>query len=266
MPDIIYRIILILAGLVLAGMALGAFWVVFLMINAILINPKKIYTKHSKYHRFLLNFSTLLALPGAGVKLHVTGLDKLPESGRFVLMGNHRSKFDPIVTWRVLMDRDVAYISKPENFKVFCFGRIIRKCCFLPINRTDPRDSLKTFMKAAELLKSDTVSVGIYPEGTRSKNLELLPFHDGTMKVAQMAKVPIVVVTTRGTENIAHNFPFRNTDVYIDFIETIPVEFVTSNSSHVISKRVREDMENVLGSYDNKVQEFLDSDVALNDQ
>ncbi len=248
MPVIIYKLLLILAWIIIAVFALAALWVVFLMINAILIDPKKIYTKHSKYHRFLLNFSTVLALPGAGVKLHVTGLEKLPAEGRFVLMGNHRSKFDPIVTWRVLMDRDVAYISKPENFKVFCFGRIIRKCCFLPINRTDPRESLKTFMKAAELLKNDTVSMGIYPEGTRSKTLELLPFHDGTMKVAQMAKVPIVVVTTRGTENIAHNFPFRNTDVYVDFIETIPSDFVTSNSSHVISARVREDMEKILGS------------------
>ncbi len=247
MPVIIYKILLILARIVIAAFGAAALWVVFLMINAILISPKKIYTKHSRYHRFLLNFSTVLALPGAGVRLHVTGLEKLPAEGRFVLMGNHRSKFDPIVTWRVLMDRDVAYISKPENFKVFCFGRIIRKCCFLPINRTDPRESLKTFMKAAELLKNDTVSMGIYPEGTRSKTLELLPFHDGTMKVAQMAKVPIVVVTTRGTENIAHNFPFRNTDVYVDFIETIPADFVTSNSSHVISARVREDMEKVLG-------------------
>ncbi|MCR5585894.1 MAG: 1-acyl-sn-glycerol-3-phosphate acyltransferase [Lachnospiraceae bacterium] len=266
MPDIIYRIILFLAGAVLACLAFAALWVIFLMINAILISPKKVYTKHSKYHRFLLNFSTVFALPGAGVRLHVTGLDKLPKEGRFVLMGNHRSKFDPIVTWRVLMDRDIAYISKPENFKVFCFGRIIRKCCFLPINRTDPRDSLKTFMKAADLLKNDTVSIGIYPEGTRSKTLELLPFHDGTMKVAQMAKVPIVVVTTRGTENIAHNFPFKNTDVYVDFIETIPVDFITSNSSHVISARVREDMERSLSSVERKEQELSDRDVALNNQ
>lgn len=246
MPDVIYRVILVLAGIFWAALALAALWVIFLMINALIINPKKVYTKHSKFHRFLLNFSTVLALPGAGVRLHVNGLEKLPKDGRFVLMGNHRSKFDPIVTWRVLMDRDVAYISKPENFKVFCFGRIIRKCCFLPINRTDPRDSLRTFMKAAELLKSDTVSIGIYPEGTRSRTEELLPFHDGTMKVAQMAKVPIVVVTTRGTEKIAHNFPFRNTDVYIDFIETIPTDFITSNSSHVIADRVRKDMERSL--------------------
>ena len=263
MPDIIYKIILVLSLVILALFAFCALWVVFLMINAALINPKKKYPKHSKYNRFLLNFSTMVALPGAGVKLHVSGLDKIPKDTRFVVMGNHRSKFDPIVTWHVLRHYDVSYISKPENFKVFCFGRIIRKCCFLPINRSDPRESLKTLIEAAQLLKDDKVSLGIYPEGTRSKTGELLPFHDGTMKVAQMAKVPILVVTTRGTERIASDFPFRNTDVYVDFIETIPVDYIVSNSSHVVAARVRSDMEKILGTTEVN-EEFADPKVILN--
>ncbi|MCR5823833.1 MAG: 1-acyl-sn-glycerol-3-phosphate acyltransferase [Lachnospiraceae bacterium] len=264
MPEVFYKLVMAILWILAALVAFAVLWVIFLMINALLISPKKVYPKHSRYHRFLLNFSTMFALPGAGVRLHVTGLDKVPEDSRFVIMGNHRSKFDPIVTWYVLRKFDVSYISKPENFKVFCFGRIIRRCCFLPINRTDPRESLKTLVKASELLKQDTVSVGIYPEGTRSKTLELLPFHDGTMKVAQMAKVPIVVVTVRGTEKIARNFPLRKTDVYVDFIETIPVDFVTSNSSHVIAARVRKDMETVLGDSSDKEHEVTDSDVIFN--
>ncbi len=248
MPDILYKLVAGAIFVVFAAFAFCALWVIFLMINALLISPKKTYPKHSSYHRFLLNFSTRFALPGAGIRLHVTGLDKVPQGTRFVVMGNHRSKFDPIVTWYVLRKYNVSYISKPENFKVFCFGRIIRRCCFLPINRSDPRESLKTLMQAAELLKNDTVSVGIYPEGTRSRTNELLPFHDGTMKVAQMAKVPILVLTTRGTENIAHNFPLRNTDVYVDIIETIPADYIAANSSHVISARVRDDMLSILGN------------------
>ncbi len=248
MPDVIYYAALVIGWAVLGFIAFCALWILFLMVNAILIDPKKTYPNHSRYHRFILNFSTLFALPGAGVRLHVKGLENLPENTRFVVMGNHRSKFDPIITWHVLRKYDISYISKPENFKVFCFGRIIRRCCFLPINRSDPRDSLKTLAKAADLIKDDKVSVGIYPEGTRSRTGELLPFHDGTMKIAQMAKVPIVVVTLRGTENIKRNFPFKNTQVYMDIIETIPADFVTSNSSHVIAKRVRDDMEKILSN------------------
>ncbi len=248
MPDILYKLVAGAVIVVFAAFAFCALWVIFLMINALLISPKKTYPKHSSYHRFLLNFSTRFALPGAGIRLHVTGLDKVPQGTRFVVMGNHRSKFDPIVTWYVLRKYNVSYISKPENFKVSCFGRTIRRCCFLPINRSDPRESLKTLAKAADLIKDDKVSIGIYPEGTRSKTGELLPFHDGTMKIAQMAKVPIVVVTLRGTENIKRNFPFKNTQVYMDIIETIPADFVTSNSSHVIAKRVRDDMEKILSN------------------
>lgn len=50
-----------------------------------------------------------------------------------------------------------------------------------------------TVQKAADLLTSDTVNVAIYPEGTRSKNCTLLPFHNGVFKIAQKAEVPIAV-------------------------------------------------------------------------
>ena len=55
---------------------------------------------------------------------------KIPEGTRFVLVGNHQSKFDPILSWYILRKKDIAFISKPENFKQPIFGRIIRKCCF----------------------------------------------------------------------------------------------------------------------------------------
>ncbi len=224
-------------------LALLVLWIIILMVSAVIVNPKKEYKKNSKYYRFLLYVSTWLARIGSGSRIHVKGIECVPKTGRFLIVGNHRSKFDPIFTWYVLRKSDLAYISKPENFKVFCFGRIIRKCLFLPINRTDPREALKTLIKASDLIKSDEVSVGLYPEGTRSKDLTLLPFHDGIFKVAKMAEVPVVVVTTTGTENIKKNFPFKKTDVYYNFIETIPAEFVKENTTHVISARVRKDME-----------------------
>ena len=62
-----------------------------------------------------------------------------------------------------------------------------------------------SFTKAAELMKNDVVSVGVYPEGTRNRDGSLLPFHDGVFIIARKADVPIVVATIDGTEKIPYN-------------------------------------------------------------
>ena len=105
-----------------------------------------------------------------------------------MFVGNHRSNFDPIIEWLVLKPWDIAFISKGENFKIPFFGRIIRKCCFMPIDRENPRKALRTINKASDLLQSGEVSIGVYPEGTRSKTGELLPFHDGVFHIAKKAR------------------------------------------------------------------------------
>lgn len=122
-----------------------------------------------------------------------------------MFVGNHRSNFDPIIEWLVLKPWDIAFISKGENFKIPFFGRIIRKCCFMPIDRENPRKALRTINKASDLLQSGEVSIGVYPEGTRSKTGELLPFHDGVFHIAKKAGTPIVVMSIRGTEQIHKN-------------------------------------------------------------
>ena len=71
------------------------------------------------------------------------GIDKIPKDGRFLFVSNHRSIFDPILTWYVLKDYDLAFILKAENFRIPIFGRIIRKCCFMAIDRENPRNASK---------------------------------------------------------------------------------------------------------------------------
>ncbi|MBR6303400.1 MAG: 1-acyl-sn-glycerol-3-phosphate acyltransferase, partial [Lachnospiraceae bacterium] len=87
------------------------------------------------------------------IKVHVSGLEKLPKGTRFLLVQNHRSKFDPILTWYVLRKYDLAFLSKEENMHIPIFGRIIRKCCFMSIDRKHPRRAMETVNTAVELLK-----------------------------------------------------------------------------------------------------------------
>lgn len=211
-----------------------------LAISALFVNPKKEYTKNSKYYCFLLDTSTAIVMKMLRIKVKVTGEEKLPENTRFLIVSNHRSNFDPIVTWYAFKAHKLAFVSKPENFKVPMYGRIIRKCCFLPIDRSDARKAMGTVNSAAELLKSGEVSVGIYPEGTRNTAEELLPFHNGVFKIAKKAKAPIVVMSVTGTDQIRKNWYKRGSEVKLNILGVIPAEELTEMKTAQIGEITRE--------------------------
>jgi len=200
-------------------LALLGLYVLFLGVCALLVDPGKVYDKNSRFYRFLLDSATAAAMKLLRIRVHVSGIEKIPKDTKLLFVSNHRSNFDPIITWYALKKWEIAFVSKPENFKIPFFGRIIRKCCFMPIDRENPRNAIVTINRAAKLLKKQEVSIGVYPEGTRSKTCELLPFHNGVFKIAQKAEAPVVVLSITGTEKIAKAAPFRRSDVYLDVLE-----------------------------------------------
>lgn len=230
-------ILKILLFIICAVLILIALYFLFLTVCALAINPNKVYNKNSRFHRFLLYSITAVAMKVCRIKITYSGLEMIPE-GRFLLVGNHRSNFDPIVTWHIMKKYGLAFISKPENFKIPWFGRIIRRCCFMAIDRTNPRNAMESVTRAASLIKSNEVSVAVYPEGTRSAG-ELLPFHNSVFKIAKWADVPVVAVTLTGTADIAKNFPFRSTSVHLQVVGVLNREYVASHKTNEIGAAVR---------------------------
>lgn len=214
-------------------------YVLFLGICCLFVDPQKEYDKDSPFYRFLLDSATAAAMKLLRIRVHVSGAENIPKDTKVLFVSNHRSNFDPIITWYALKKWKLAFVSKPSNFKIPFFGRIIRKCCFLPIDRKNPKKAIVTINKAAKLLNGQEVSVGIYPEGTRSKTCVLLPLHNGVFKVAQKAEAPIVVLCITGTEKISGRTPFRPTDVYLDVLEVFPGENIKNMKTEMIGVLVR---------------------------
>ena len=151
------------------------------------------------------------------IRIHVSGIDRLPAGTRWLLVCNHRSNHDPLVTLWVLRNHKFAFILKPSLASALMVGPFVRKAGCLPIDRENDREALKTILTAAKRIKAGELSYCIYPEGTRSGSTELLPFRNGAFKLGQRAQSPIVVAAIRGTERVSRNFPWRATDVYMDF-------------------------------------------------
>ena len=228
---ILLWIVIGLAGLLLA-------YILLLIISAMLVDMERDYEQESKFYRFLLNSATFCAAKLIRIKLHVTGKEQLPD-GRFLLVSNHRSKFDPILSWLVFDKCQLAFISKPENFKVPVFGRLIHRLCFLPIDRENPRNAVKTINRAVDLMNRDVASIGVYPEGTRNYGEGLLPFHNAMFKIAQKAQVPIVIVTVRGTYEIQKNYPLHRSHVYLDVVRVLDKDEVKRMKTAAIGELVR---------------------------
>ncbi len=228
----------VILGIIIAIVGLFIIYLLVLNISAFLVNPHKIYEDDSKYYRFLFNLSTFFTIKIMRIRLHVSGLEKVPKEGRFVLVGNHVSNYDPILTEYVLKDRQLAFISKEANMHIPAFGRIIRRMCFLSIDREHPSIAAQTIYKAADMIKQDKVSFAVYPEGTRSKSGELLSFHNAVFKVPKTADVPIIVMSIKGTNSIFKDFIWKRTDVYLDFLEVLDKEYVQANRTHAIGERV----------------------------
>ena len=169
------------------------------------------------------------------LKVNMRGMEKLPESGRFLLVCNHRSGFDPVVLMRALNKYQLSCIAKPSIMNLPFIGKIAYGIGCLSIDRENDRNALKTILTAANYLKKDVCSICIFPEGTRSRSGKMLPFHAGSFKIAQRANVPVVVASLRGTEQVTKNAPFRASKVELEIIQLIDAEKVKAMNTQELA-------------------------------
>ncbi len=230
--------------LIIIPMAIGYFLAVTILfflaifVISLFIDMNKPQKRHQAFYRIIATLVVEFLDDMAGIRVHVTGAEKVPKDRRFLFVGNHISSFDPMIAMVRFWKERLSFISKPSNLKIPLAGPFIHKCCFLSINREDDREALKTILAAIDLIKNDQVSIGIYPEGTRSKTGRMGEFHHGSFQIARRAKCPIVVAVVRDTDKVKKNFPWKKTDVYMDIIDLIEPEEFEGLKTAEISERV----------------------------
>lgn len=224
-------------------------WLVFLFIWGKFLNQKKEITKFSKffYHIIYITDATVMHILNVGVKL--VNYDKMPKNHDYVLVCNHISNFDQMVLIACLkkINQPMAWITKPENLKFPIAGPFIHQVGFIPIDRNNPIEGVKSIKKGVEYLNTHQCAMGICPEGTRNKTDQtLLEFHSGSFKLAMWAKVPIVVVALKNTKSIKKRAPFKHTKVEVNVVDVIYPQDYEGKSTIEISSRAKEAILNEL--------------------
>ena len=179
------------------------------------------------------------ALPVLKIFIKKNGMEKVPQDGRFLLVCNHCSLFDPIGLLCCFRKFQLAFVSKKENSTMFVIGPMMHKILCQLINRENDREALKTILRCIQILKEDKASVAVFPEGgILSEDGKLHHFRPGVFKIAQKANVPIVVCTLKNTLNVIPNLlKWKPSHVEMSVLAVIPPEEIKGITTVDIAER-----------------------------
>lgn len=236
------------AGFVAAFLVQAALIFAVVWVLSKTIDLEKPQEEDSPFFRWMIGVLAEAAHTILMMRVHTKGFEKVPKNGRFLLVCNHLNDFDPVVLIHHFRRSQLAFISKRENGDRFVVGTLMHRIMCQPINRENDREALKTILNCIRLLKEDKVSIGVFPEGYTSLDHKFHNFRPGVFKIAQKAKVPIVVCTITNTFKVMGNLKkLKPTDIDLHVLATIPPEELEGVTTVDIAQRIHAMMAEDLG-------------------
>lgn len=193
-----------------------------------------------------------LMLKVAGVRLTVIGEENVPKDQAVLYVGNHRSYFDILLTYS-RCPRLTGYVAKVEMLRYWLLRDWMKALYCLFLDREDIKAGLKTILQGIEYIKKG-ISICIFPEGTRNGTDEMLPFKEGSMKIAEKTGCPIIPMAITNSAEIFEN--------HIPFIR--PCHVILEYGTPILPGELSREEKKFLGSYaQNRIQEMLDKNKSL---
>jgi 1-acyl-sn-glycerol-3-phosphate acyltransferase len=163
-----------------------------------------------------------IALGLSGIRYRVRGREHIPKNSAVVFCSNHESNVDPPVLFQALHKR-LHVLFKAELTKLPILGAVMVAGGFVPVERDRREASMASIDRAAQSIRSGN-SFLIFPEGTRSRSSELLPFKKGGFIMAIKARAPIVPVAVSGGRSAMQKGSWFVRPVMVDVRIGEPVE------------------------------------------
>lgn len=183
----------------------------------------------------------------SGVKLTVIGEENVPTDQAVLYIPNHRSFFDIILTY-ARCPRLTGYVAKDSMKKIPLLSNWMKRLYCLFLDRKDIKAGLKMILTGIDQIKNG-VSMCIFPEGTRNKTQEeLLPFKEGSMKMAEKSGCPIIpIAITNSAEILENHMPrIKSCHVILHYGEPILVDKLDKEQRKFLGAYTRDKIQNML--------------------
>jgi len=138
-------------------------------------------------------------------RINVYGKGNIPKQGNLIICSNHIHNFDPI-NIALVYPRQISWMAKKQLFKYKIPAFFLSKLGAFPVDRDEA--DLSTFKKSLNVLKNHGV-LGIFPEGTRVKTIDLENAKPGVGLIALRSKANVLPVFIEGNYK-----PFSRINVY----------------------------------------------------
>lgn len=150
---------------------------------------------------------------------------RLPEDrrGPYVVVCNHVSLADVVIVGS--LPWETKWVSKIAVFRIPLLGLMMRMAGDIPVRRRDVESRARAYDRLKAWIERGA-SVNIFPEGTRSKTGELLPFRNGAFRLALETGTPVLPLAVQGTRAAIEkgSLVFGQARARLAILEPIPVE------------------------------------------
>jgi 1-acyl-sn-glycerol-3-phosphate acyltransferase len=166
-----------------------------------------------------------------GVRVRVHGGGGIAPEQNYIFVSNHISLLDSpsLVAY---IPKPLCFVAKKELFSVPFMGWYLHRQGHVPIERGEPKAALRSLNEAAKAIETARKSVLMFPEGTRSKDGEMLPFKEGVALLAIRSGTPVVPVGIRGTQRVMPSKALKITPGDVDLYIGEPIDVSSYEPKH----------------------------------
>ena len=164
--------------------------VVFIIAIPTLFLPSKFTLLFGKFLGYYVIFIVKFFL---NTKVEIKGTSNIPKNEKFFVASAHQSMFETFAL-QAILDYPV-FILKKELLKIPVFGLYLKKIISIEITRdTTRKDNLNFFERVATIIKNENRPLLIFPQGTRIKTDEIVPFKKGVGRIYETLNISCVPI------------------------------------------------------------------------